>query len=145
MLQGAGVREGRVGRKVRDQKPSSLGSKTPCEIDKETWETTSHQNPRDAWGSMWVCRCLLCSYKVVYSHFFQNHFSPHFPIQARSALTHVLCNSEGLENVSLCQGVPILTTAGCNPPSWGGGASTVSKTQALLPVSPASFCSLTEG
>lgn len=66
---------------------------------------------------MWVWRCLLCSYKVVYSHFFQNHFSPHFPIQARSALTHVLYNSEGLENVSLCQGVPILTTAGYNPPS----------------------------
>lgn len=73
---------------------------------------------------------------------FQNHFSPHFPIQARSALTHVLYNSEGLENVSLCQGVPILTTAGYNPPSQKGGARTVSKTQ-TLPVSPASFCFLT--
>lgn len=146
MLQGVGVREGVVDRKVRGHKPYSLGSKTPCEIDKEIQGTTSQQSTRDAWGSMWVCRCLLCSYKVVYSHFFQNHFSPHFPIQVRSALTHVLYNSEGLENVSLCQGVPILTTAGYNPPSRKRSSQDcIQDPDTLLPVSPASFCSLTEG
>lgn len=52
--------------------------------------------------------------------FSKTYFLPHLPIQERSALTHELCNSKGLENVLLCQRIPILTTAGSNPLLWEG-------------------------
>lgn len=80
---------------------------------------------------MWVCRLLKPLVQVAYSQFFQNHFSPYFPIQERSALTHVLYNSKGLENVFLCQRIPILTTAGYKTPHPRGrdGAKAMSETQ----------------
>lgn len=97
-----------------------------------------------------LCGCVdvrSCWCKVVYSMFIQNWFSPHFPIQRRSLLTHVLYNSKELENVPLCQRVPILTISGYNSP-WREGfcqACVSNQDTALASQSPASFCWATEG
>lgn len=79
--------------------------------------------------------------------FFQNQFSVHFPIQVRSTLTHVLYNSKGLENVPLCQRIPILPTAGCNSSQREGyGQDSVSNPDTAFPLqSLTSFCSSEKG